>query len=93
MEDRTRRLAKLNADRQWKIWVDRQLVLRKLAQQKLDSAGAYVGYDADSETHEIQLLSGRNVAAKSITTSGQTAGQRVVVSRAGGQYRFKTTPR
>lgn len=93
MSDRVARFAKLQADRAWKRWADRQLKQRTAQQQKLESAGIYIGYQADSEQHEIRLLSGKKVLAESITNAGLDAGDPVVVSRGGGGFRFKAMPR
>lgn len=89
---RLQRLAKLQADRSWMRWADRQVAQRRRTATQLQSAGEYLGYDADAERHQIRLLNGRDVFAESITNAGMAAGDRVVVSQAGG-WKFKAMPR
>lgn len=89
---RLQRLAKLQADRAWMRWGDRQVRERKRTATQLQSAGEYLGYDADIERHQIRLLNGQVIPAEAITNAGLAAGDRVVVSQAGG-WKFKAMPR
>lgn len=92
MEPRLTRNAKLTADKAWSQWAGRQIQRRLATIAKLESTGFYLGYQADLERHEIELLSGKVVLAQSLTTSGQSGGEQVAVSR-GEEWRFKTVPR
>lgn len=89
---RLARIAKLQADRAWMRWAEQQVERRRRTATQLQSAGTYLGYNADIERHQIELLDGQIVFAEAITNAGMAAGDRVVVSRAGG-WKFKAMPR
>lgn len=89
MSDKVIRFAKLTADRSWKRWSDRRLRQERAARQRLESAGIYLDYDADTEQHRIQLHSGRVLAGESITNAGLATGDPVVVQG----RKFKSMPR
>jgi hypothetical protein len=89
---RLQKLAKLQADRARMRWADKQVQMRRRTAQQLQSAGKYWGYNADMERHQIQLDDERIILADPLTNAGLAAGDRVVVSQAGG-WKFKAMPR
>lgn len=74
--------------------IDRYLQ-RQLKQQGEQNTGEYLGYDADTGLHSVELPDGSVVQGTSVTTAGLEGGDRVLVGGAiGSMYgRFKAMPR
>lgn len=81
--------AQKQADRTWYRWSENAIKSRRLMLQRLESAGNYLDYNAETERHRIRLWSGRIVEAESITNTGLDENDPVVVQG----KRFKAMPR
>jgi len=76
--------------------IDRYLQRQLEAQRGRDrqsSGGEYLGYDADTGLHSVELPDGGIVQGGSITTAGLESGDSVAVGRSGVYGRLKAMPR
>ena len=76
---------------------DRQLQRQVEAQERRElqsvNQGSYVGYDADTGLHSVELEDGSIIQVSTLTTAGLEGGDRVSVSRDGLYGNLKAMPR
>lgn len=82
--------ARLQAQRVWKDWGERQIRRSRQVRQRLATTGTYEGYSADLGTFQIRTDGGL-VELSSLTNAGLQRGERVVVNLAARV--FKAMPR
>lgn len=82
--------AKLQAQRTWKDWGERQIRRRRRVQQRLATTGTYESYDADRGLYQIRTDRGI-IELSSITNAGLQPGDRVVINPEAKT--FKSMPR
>lgn len=88
-ENRVVEFAKFTATRARQRWNERRLRADKATLQQAESTGVYLGYDADTEQHQIRLQTGRVINAEAITNAGLDEFDPVVVQG----NKFKSMPR